>query len=422
MFRRISLVSLVLASAAFPAACSSDKNDDQGTATGGDSNQIDTGSGGNDGMTSDEVDEPERAGCPDFQGLPECNSASLAASPVEVNILLVLDSSGSMSTSLPDDSKATLWQATKTALTDTINTSLSGISYGIDLFPNAGPTQLAAQCEMPETQDLVVPIGTGDEHRQSIIDAINSKGPGGGTPTAAALNRAFHYFSEGTGKDRSGRKFVLLATDGGPNCSDELSCEKDTCTSNIDADPEDPTNPCGGEDAPNCCAGKNGLGCLDDAGTVAAVEALSGVGVDTFVVGLPGSELYEEQLNKFAIAGGRPNTESGATESYYKVDAKGAAAGLADVLKKITRKLITNCTVELKEEPANEELLNLAVDCVVIHRAEGPQGDGGSSSSSDTWYYDRITNSAIIQGPKCDDIENTGVERIDVIEGCPPLR
>jgi len=420
MMRRAWSFGLALSSAAFPAACSSDDDGGDGDGSGGNGIEIGSGGAGEGGETSTGNDDTGST-CSSFSGLIECNSAGLTATPVKVNILLVLDSSGSMRSALPDDPNASLWDATKSALTEALDTAQSSISFGLDLFPNAGPLQLAQLCEMPEEEGLTVPIVPGPENRAAILTAIGSKGPGGGTPTAAALRRAFEYFTTGEGKDISGRRFVLLATDGGPNCNDELSCDIDKCTANIDADPNDPNEQCAGDER-NCCE-NYAVGCLDDSGTQGAIEALGGVGVDTFVVGLPGSELYEEQLNKFAIAGGRPS--GNAEESYYKVDAEGTASGLAGVLKDITHKLVTSCEVELEEAPGSASLLNVAVDCEVIPWAgdvEGMGGMGGNTSAINSWFYDRRANSAIIEGPMCEKIKTEGVERIDIIEGCPTLR
>ena len=47
---------------------------------------------------------------------------------------------------------------------------------------------------------------------------------------------------------------------------------------------------------------------------------------------------------------------------------------------------------------------------------------GTTTSAVDSWFYDRRANSAIIQGPICEKIKTQGVDRIDIIEGCPTLR
>src|SRR5437868_2299358 len=55
----------------------------------------------------------------------------------------------------------------------------------------------------------------------------------GGTPTAHALQLASEYFTTGSGKNLAGDKYVLLATDGGPN-GNALTCDAMTCTTNLD--------------------------------------------------------------------------------------------------------------------------------------------------------------------------------------------
>lgn len=423
MSHRAPLIALLLASAAFPISCSNKDDDGTGGGSGGDPG-FNFGSGGMGGESGD-GDTDSRSTCSSFKNLTTCNSAGVKAQPVEVNILLVVDSSGSMKTALPNDES--LWDATRRALTTTLSTAKKSISFGLDLFPNAGPTTLAKACEMLDSEELVVPIAPGKENRDLITAAMSKRGPGGGTPTAAALRRAFDYFSDGAGNDLEGNRFVLLATDGGPNCNDEISCDIDTCTTNIDAPPNDKT--CGG--TTSCCE-NYAVGCLDDEGTAAAIEALAGIGVDTFVVGLPGSELYEDQLNKFAVEGGRANPVDPNDEDaprYFKVDSEGAAGGLVDVLKKITRQLVTSCEVELEEVPTSVSLLNVAVDCIAFPFLEpgdttgqGGEGGGATGSNPGSWYYDARTNSAILEGDICDKIETSGVESIDIIEGCPILR
>ncbi len=423
MSHRTPLIAAVLTLTAIPAACSNDDSKNEGTSASGGSSGLELETGGMGGRADSDgtgdSDGPVLNRCTSFEGLTECNTAGLNATPVDVSILLLVDASGSMGSPLPDDDRVTLWNATSTALKEALRAAQSSISFGLDLFPNTDTNYAAQLCEMPEDADLLVPIAPGPENREAIIAMMARKGPGGGTPTAAGLKRAYEYYTTGAGKDVKGSRFVLLATDGGPNCNEDLNCERDTCTANIDAKPDDKV--CGKE-AGNCCE-DFGSGCLDDSGTLQAIETLSSIGVDTFVVGLPGSEIYEQQLNKFAIEGGRPNTEG--DEKYFKVDSMGATEGLTEVLTAITRQLVTSCEVELDAPPTSKTLLNLAVDCEVLPRLEedgGMGGNGGSSSDASSWFYNKGTNRAVIVGPKCDEIESEGVERIDIIEGCPVLR
>src|SRR5690606_22573638 len=164
MSHRAPLIALLLASAAFPISCSNKDDDGMGGGSGGDPG-FNFGSGGMGGESGDGDTD-----CSSFKNLTTCNSAGVKAQPVEVNILLVVDSSGSMRTSLPNDES--LWDATMRALTTTLSTAKKSISFGLDLFPNAVPTALANAGEVLDSDELVVPIAPGNENRYLITAAM----------------------------------------------------------------------------------------------------------------------------------------------------------------------------------------------------------------------------------------------------------
>src|SRR6185295_5901965 len=91
-------------------------------------------------------------------------------------------------------------------------------------------------CQMPLAPDLTVPVEYGATAVAKIVAALGATSPGGGTPTAAALARAYDYYTTGAGAGLDGDKYVLLATDGGPNCNAALNCDADPshCTINIE--------------------------------------------------------------------------------------------------------------------------------------------------------------------------------------------
>src|SRR5262249_55424624 len=157
------------------------------------------------------------------------------------------------------------------------------------------------------------------------------------------LRRALVYFTKGAGKGLSGDRYVLLATDGGPDCDSTISCEATECTTNLDGD-------CPIPDAGSCCDPMFGGAaassrCLDASGTEAQIKALRAAGVATFIVGIPGSEAYAKALDSFAAAGGKA-METGA-HKYFAVDAAGGVAALGSALDTITKGVITTCRLEL---------------------------------------------------------------------------
>jgi hypothetical protein len=216
-------------------------------------------------------------------------------------------------------------------------------------------------CQTPGGAEVLIPIGDGTSTVPDIVDALASYEPSGGTPTADALAHALEYFTSGDGSSLSGKRYVLLATDGGPNCNANLTCDEDACTINLENAMA--TVGCGG----SCCdvsldpAGPTN--CLDEGRTVEQVEALAEEGIDTFVVGIPGSQFFSGTLDKLAQAGGQTNP--GGPPSYYAVTESDGAAGLTDVLTRITTGLITTCRLQLTSTPDSpnyEGLLNVVID------------------------------------------------------------
>lgn len=430
MARRLPLLSLLLVGFVIPLSCSSKDDDGPSQGTGGSAGAPVTGTGGFGGDLSGGFV------CKEFAGLGNCGVDAVTAKTTPVNMLLVLDKSGSMASPPDESSSVSLWDATRSALSTALEDAPAPVSFGLQMYP---ARDLALDCggnccDMPDGEGVDIPIEEGDDVRERIVHMLERTNPGGGTPTAAALARAYSYFSTGAGADLEGDRFVLLATDGGPNCNSGASCELGACTVNIDGQCKNPEV--------NCCS-TNRAGCLDDAETLGQIQLLRGIGVDTFVVGLTGTEQYAEQLDEFAVAGGRPR--EGKPEKYFKVGAQGSADGLAQVLSEITTQLVQSCDLQLAETPPDLNQVNVAVNCDVIpwgnppddkpSGGDGGQGGQGGMSSVDPddddanggenfWWLDESTDPPTVRigGNICGTIENEGVERIDIVLGCPTVR
>lgn len=397
-----------------------------GTAAGG-SGATGGSSSGTGGLAEEDDDgfvvgsggseNPGGFQCESF-GVISCDGSALTATPIETSILLVLDKSGSMDLEPDPNSTVSLWESVKTALAASLEEAPEDIAFGLELYPMNDEFIIPVNCgdiccSMPTGDRMDVKVAPGKRARDAILKVIGENQPGGGTPTAAALKRALDYFTVGEGKELGGQRFILLATDGGPNCNADTSCDIDSCTRNIDGGCPD--------EAVNCCASSPDA-CLDKDGVLEQVEALAAAGIDTFIIGLDGTQAYADSLNAFAEAGGRPR--EGAPEKFYKVDAaSGTAAGLTAVFREITTQLVKDCDVALKDD-VNVQKLNVAVDCEIIPFAEGPAGEGGATSSDkSSWWVDTSTSPRMVrlQGPICDKIETDGVQRVDLLEGCDTI-
>jgi hypothetical protein len=408
-----SIVSLLVA-----AGCSGESENqglsDPGPSAGGGGSQsgppVVVADGGEADMTIDPPPvvepDPEALDCSALEELGDCGGESVEAEIEPANILLVIDKSGSMDDT-PEGFDVNKWTALYDALGEALNADTTNVNFGLLLYPDRAIDLSCTSgcCEVPAGADAVnVAVAPSSSSVRDIMLTLEDTEPGGGTPTAAALTQALEYFTSGAGADLDGDRYVLLATDGGPNCNAELgSCEAATCTSNMD----------GQCMIDNCCKAEipnAGELCLDDAAVLAAIAALKEAGIATFVVGIPGTEAYASYLDTFAEAGGVPDPN--APPSYYAVAASGGVDALTDTFTAITSSLIRTCTVPLAEAPPDPEKVNVAIDCEVVLQEDGT-----------TWDLpDDAPDTVVFQGETCEWIETHGARRIDVVYGCMTLR
>lgn len=429
--KTLSLFSALALSLVF--ACSSKKNNgDDDTAAGG-SGFVTTGGGSslgggnNGGDTSLPSDY-----CGGLLQGRICGQTRLEADVRQVNMLLVIDLSGSMNDA-PTSGAQSKWAQMKLALSNTLKTVGDDIDFGLELFPYSGditnpgvnPDEVdpAESCKVPTGDDpnvaIAVDIAPGVDHvNQNILPVIDSAVPAGGTPTTKALQQAYAYFVEGRGKDLPGTKWVLLATDGGPNCNTSLSCEADGCTQNIDCK-------CGsGCNATlNCCAPSNGQDygyiCLDDRAVIAQVQKLEQAGIRTFVVGVPGTEKFTATLNAMADVGGKPKEDDPNGDRYYAVSAANSLEDLQAAFSTITTQLVKSCDVELKESPQDPKRVIVAIDCAEVPSVPDntPESGGESGYWIDYSYTDTPAHLKLT-GDYCSRIRTQGANNLDVITGC----
>jgi hypothetical protein len=340
-----------------------------------------------------------------------CGQSKIEATSKVVDILLVIDKSGSM-TSMPAGFMTDKWTAVKTALSGALGAVKGGISFGLELFPNnlttPIPTACTSQCwDMPPGDDaIVVPVGPGTATVPTILSKFSAM-PAGGTPTAAALKAAADYFTTGSGKSLAGDKYVLLATDGGPNGNGSLMCDQTSCTVNMDLNQT-------GMNATNYCSSMlvadGPKSCLDGQATIDQLTAMAAAGIKTFVVGIPGTDPYVSTLDAMAVAGGAPASMT--SPKYFAVSAMGGVAGLQQVFETITKQLIRSCSLQLQSNPPDPGLLNVYVDGKVVPK---PGADG--------WDLDTSTMppTIVLKGATCANIESMGAGSIDIQYGCPTI-
>jgi len=332
-----------------------------------------------------------------------CGYSAVRADVRVVNMMLVVDKSKSMDQT-PDGFEVNKWEALGTALQAALTNVADDINFGLTLYPDGAMDSDDPNVACITGNDAAavnIGIDSGALHLGNIIDKVADTTPSGGTPTANALNAAYDYFVNGEGKDLQGKNYVLLATDGGPNCNTLRACDAEHCTYNLDGK-------C--TTGQNCCA-QSGQLCLDDASVTEAIERLADLDIPTFVVGIPGTEAYASYLDGFAEAGGKVNPEG--PSKYYSVSASGGVDSLTEVFSTITTQLIKECNIELPAAPGDPTKVNVAIDCKVIPSEGGENweleiaGDGNSAT-------------LILKGDTCTDVRE-GVMSVDVGFGCPSV-
>ena len=316
-----------------------------------------------------------------------CQDLPLFADPP--NMYFVLDRSGSMQ----EDDK---WDTVRLTVADVMRDIGPRANFGAAMFPAPSSVdQCATGGEVMSTRPGDPPNGTTkDGPTTSALLTATDIAAAGGTPTSATLSALLPKLHSLTGKT-----FVVLATDGGPNCNDAAMCSVATCIPNIEG-------ASGCDTATNCCAPPAGTpaNCLDDTATIAAVNALSAAGIPTYVIGIPGSGPYSAVLNALATAGGTAQTTG--TSKYFEVDTTDQAA-LLTALKTVAAKVTATCTFQLKGVPDPKEV-NVYFDEKVV-----PQDPVNGWTISGT--------TVTLVGTSCQQVLAGDVLDIRIIAGCPTV-
>jgi hypothetical protein len=306
-------------------------------------------------------------------------------------LYFVLDRSGSMN----DQNK---WTTVRTVVAQVITAIGPRASFAAAVFPSPlSNFSCAAGVEVMTPRSGDAPAGQPGITTTSLLAATNMQALGG-TPTAATLAGLKGRLAA---LATASRTYVILATDGGPNCNSTLTCDLATCIPNIESsDGCTPTAP------PNCCdpTQYGPEECLDGDAAVDAVTQLHGAGIDTYVVGVPGSGPYSAILDKLATAG---NTARTASPLYYRVDSADQGAFLA-AISEIAAKIVASCTLPLSAPPPDPNQVNVFVDEKPVPK-----------DPVNGWTLDGST--ITLQGTTCADVLSGSALDVRVIVGCPTV-
>jgi hypothetical protein len=268
------------------------------------------------------------------------------------DVMLVVDTSGSMGLVLSNGESR--WPIMKSALNTVVGRHEDSINFGMMEYP-AGPT-----CEPG-----VVRAAPAGANASVIEDALEDARTGGFTPTHTTLSAVLDYFNGQSVTNT--RRFVLLATDGVPNCVDGTSSAT--------------------QEAVDLSA--------------RAAGALGDAGIEVFVLGFGDTvvDTAPDTLDAIAMAGG--------TERFYPATSPNDLTGALDAIAgKIDQ---VSCTYALTEVPPDSSELAVRVGDTAIAR-DPAKGNG--------WDYDPNTNAITFYGSSCEDLRTGDRGEIRVDYGC----
>jgi von Willebrand factor type A domain len=201
------------------------------------------------------------------------------------DVLLVQDKSGSMSNDDNDQAcnggcaANSKWSQMTMAVTNVLGGTDVKVNWGLKYFPNNNA------CDASATPA----VGIAANNATAVVVSLAGTQPGGDTPTRDAVTFGAAYLQTLTDTNP---KFLVLATDGQPNCP--AGC----------APMATPPAACTETDNPT-----------EDAAAEAAVMMAASQGIRTFVIGIGNVATAQNTLNQLAIEGGEAQT--GTTTSYY---------------------------------------------------------------------------------------------------------
>ena len=334
-----------------------------------------SGEGGGSGTEDGDTDSTPADG---HDGLPDsdddgpiCDEEEFGVQGTDADVLIVIDRSESMS-------HAAFWGPTRNAVIDVTQTYDAVVRFGLMVFP--GDRCLDAPdyyCEPGRSPIVEIDFNRGERIDEDLMPMETC----GGTPIALTLVKAHEYMA---GLESTNPKYIILATDGAPNCNAALdkatcrcSCLEDECT------PVCPSNEL----------------CLDDTATYQAIDDMAGDGIRTFVIGMStAAEDWGDVLSAMASHGG--------TDDFYPAE---DTDQLSEVFETITG-MIATCRYDVNpSDAADREKVNFYFDGEVVPM------DPDNAEGWNWEDYDTI----VFYGSYCDMIMSGEVEDIAAKYGCP---
>jgi von Willebrand factor type A domain len=292
-------------------------------------------------------------GITDVCGLKNFDLANLPG-----EMMLVLDKSGSMLDPFAG-SRQSKWASATEALDAVIKATEAKVSWGLKLFPLNGACGTAGA----PNPGVAINNHAAIMMQIAMFPAMNRQY----TPTRAAVESSLTYLK---GLTTPNPKFILLATDGEPNCIDGQASTQN-----------------------------------DNDGAVAAVAAAAAAGIPVYVLGVAADNATAAVLNRMAEAGGR--ARMGNTK-YYPANSR---AELEAAMTDIAGQIVT-CTFQLGTAPPSPTDVAVEIDNMRFQR---------DVTHTSGWDYGAGNTSISFFGTVCTDIKAGKLKDVKFTFGCPGM-
>ena len=366
-----------------------------GTSTGG-GNAPGSGS-----VNQNTVDQLRAQACQGWSSEPEALPSILE---------FVVDTSASMNEMPASTRGQTKWVRTRDALTQSLDQLPASVGVGLLLFPNmntraSDEPQAVTNCV---NTDAIIPLAllgaAGSAQRRTLGTAINSVMPQSYTPTYDAYTSGVDLGL--VPSKLPGRKFMVLITDGAPTLA--AGC----------------VMPGGGGRSRNGGTATP----VDPTPVVQAIQTAHDHGIQTFIIGSPGSEesingtdARVAWLSKAARAGGTDNPGcSDAGPNFCHIDltqSQDFAAALQASLAKIAGQVV-QCSYPLPTAPSGQTLDLNAIN-VVYTSGSGNQSLVARSTDpncTDGW---KLSGSEVeLCSNTCNAVKADSAAKLELLFGC----
>ena len=314
-----------------------------------------------------------------------CSTTTADARRLPVNLLILLDRSGSMS-------ESGKWTAAVSGLRTLLGRLDGSIRVGLTMFPapaGAGAADRVATYNTPN-----VAIAALSTNRSQLESVLSGASPGGNTPMNCAAEGSRAYF--GT-FPMDGSHNVILITDGAPT---------DECTD----------NPCSPFD----------LACLlanRDAGSNAVRVSVARGARGTppiryFIAGTP--DASEAFLSDLAFTGNTARTPDcqSTTSCHYRLQTGSFEADLTRALDEIRGRAVS-CEFAVDADPSRVDPTRVNVN--VSTGGAAPTIVPRDVDHANGWDYSPGMRSVVLHGPACDRILADDSAQVRIVFGCPTI-